>query len=337
MAFLDNSGDIILDAVLTDTGRMRLSKGDGTFKIAKYAFADDEIDYQKYNKDHASGSAYFDLDILQTPILEAFTNNTSTMKNKLLSIPRTNLLYLPILKLREYWPKARRNSNTLQANGKFVVAVDERTARETVVEGDDGIMPMTEDFAGVMDGFDPASQTDNGVYVEVIQGLDTNEIDPSHTLSGDLTETQYIVEIDNRLGTIVSNGLRGTKVRGIPAAVSFIDDDNVASYYLSFGTDPDFIFNSTWTGKTNRPERDMRGPRGTTCGFAILASTELQTSDFLFKRLGSTGQSWTAKDADGNAISPAATVSYIDSTVRVIGVTTGYKIDLPFRFIKRTA
>ena len=34
MAFLDNSGDIILDAVLTDTGRMRLSKGDGTFKIA---------------------------------------------------------------------------------------------------------------------------------------------------------------------------------------------------------------------------------------------------------------------------------------------------------------
>ena len=27
MAFLDNSGDIILDAVLTDTGRMRLEIG----------------------------------------------------------------------------------------------------------------------------------------------------------------------------------------------------------------------------------------------------------------------------------------------------------------------
>ena len=45
MAFLDNSGDIILDAVLTDTGRMRLARGDGSFKITKYAFADDEIDY----------------------------------------------------------------------------------------------------------------------------------------------------------------------------------------------------------------------------------------------------------------------------------------------------
>ena len=33
MAFLDNSGDIILDAVLTDAGRFRLAKGDGSFKI----------------------------------------------------------------------------------------------------------------------------------------------------------------------------------------------------------------------------------------------------------------------------------------------------------------
>jgi len=101
MAFLDNSGDIILDAVLTDTGRFRLAKGDGSFKIVKYAFADDEIDYNKYDKDHLSGSAYYDLDILKTPVLEAFTNNTSNMKHKLLSIPRTNLLYLPILKLND--------------------------------------------------------------------------------------------------------------------------------------------------------------------------------------------------------------------------------------------
>ena len=38
MAFLDNSGDIILDAVLTDTGRKNLSKGDGRFKVAKFAY-----------------------------------------------------------------------------------------------------------------------------------------------------------------------------------------------------------------------------------------------------------------------------------------------------------
>ena len=99
MAFLDNSGDIILDAVLTDTGRFRLAKGDGSFKIVKFALGDDEINYGSYDKNNASGSAYYDLSILQTPVLEAFTNNTSTMKSKLVSIPRTNLLYLPILKI----------------------------------------------------------------------------------------------------------------------------------------------------------------------------------------------------------------------------------------------
>ena len=75
MAFLDNSGDIILDAVLTDTGRKRLAAGDGSFRIAKFALADDEIDYNLYNLNHPSGSAYYDLNILQSPVLEAFTNN----------------------------------------------------------------------------------------------------------------------------------------------------------------------------------------------------------------------------------------------------------------------
>ena len=99
MAFLDNSGDIILDAVLTDTGRLRMAQGDGSFKITKFALGDDEVNYSLYNKDHASGSAYYDLEVLQTPVLEAFTNNTSNLKSKLISMTRTNVLYMPTLKL----------------------------------------------------------------------------------------------------------------------------------------------------------------------------------------------------------------------------------------------
>ena len=44
-SFLDNSGDIILDAVLTDEGRMRLANG--TFNISRYALGDDEIKISK--------------------------------------------------------------------------------------------------------------------------------------------------------------------------------------------------------------------------------------------------------------------------------------------------
>ena len=41
MAFLDNSGDIILDAVLTDAGRARMARGE--FRIVKFAFSDEEV------------------------------------------------------------------------------------------------------------------------------------------------------------------------------------------------------------------------------------------------------------------------------------------------------
>ena len=44
-SFLDNSCDIILDTVLTDYGRQLLAKGDGSFKITKFALCDEEIDY----------------------------------------------------------------------------------------------------------------------------------------------------------------------------------------------------------------------------------------------------------------------------------------------------
>lgn len=94
MAFLDNSGDIILDAVLTDLGRKRMAEGN--FRITSFALGDDEIDYSLYDPTHPSGSAYFDLEILQTPVFEAFTQTNANVNYGLLSL-RDNLLYIPSL------------------------------------------------------------------------------------------------------------------------------------------------------------------------------------------------------------------------------------------------
>ena len=96
MAFQDNSGDIILDIVLTDEGRKRLAAGNNSFHITQFSLGDDEINYSLFNT--GSTTALQDLSILQTPVLEAFTNNGSSLKSKLLSLPNPNLLYLPILK-----------------------------------------------------------------------------------------------------------------------------------------------------------------------------------------------------------------------------------------------
>ena len=53
MGFLDNSGDIVLDVVLTDHGRKQMAKGDGSFQITKFALCDEEINYELYDTQDA--------------------------------------------------------------------------------------------------------------------------------------------------------------------------------------------------------------------------------------------------------------------------------------------
>lgn len=319
MGFLDNSGDIVLDAVLTDTGRMRLAKGDGSFKISKFALADDEINYGIYDKNHASGSAYYDLEILQTPVLEAFTNNTSCVKHRLLSISRTNLLYLPELALN-------KNGRAVDASG--------------LDSGGVALHLVTVDNATEIDEDLLATKAGNGILlgrstgtslIEVHQGLNTSEISYTHAIDSDLNETQYIVEMDNRLGF-----LKSTDGSSNPT-VSYIDDDNIASYYVSLSSNSNMVA-SIGTAATlsdsataasaahlSGQKTPISGPRGTYLKFSIGASLELQTSTYLFDLIG------LASNPEPMGVPCRA----IDTTIRVTGVTTGTSIDIPIRYIKK--
>ena len=304
MGFLDNSGDIILDAVLTDTGRMRLAKGDGSFKIAKFALGDDEIDYSLYDKNNSSGSAYYDLDILTTPVLEAFTDNAASMKSKLISIPATNLLYLPVLKLNELYPKTAMHSS-----GAFMVAVDSDTEEAVTTVSVGG---SEQAVNGIIPGFSLVG----GTSIRADQGLDTTEISPASTIDAQLLETNYILEIDNRFGKIVNH------MNGNTAKVSYIDDDNVASYYFTLGVDQEFVRENTEKCPSTGTKEVIAGPRGTIFQFGIGASLETNTSDFLFTQLG------------GTTTLEGSSVYFIDTIVRISGATTGYKLDIPVRFVK---
>ncbi len=323
MAFLDNSGDIILDAVLTDAGRKRLAKADGTFKIAKFALGDDEIDYGLYDKNNTSGSAYYDLNLLQTPVLEAFTNNTSILKSRLISIPQTNLLYLGVVKLNDKATDAVSISSANSSDvvgGVIYVTVDETTEGASNINSttaiNNTISPLSStNKRSYFYGASLSSQ--NNAAIRIDQGLDTNEINPLQTLDASLQENQYILEIDNRLGYIVP------QAKNTPASISYIDDDNIASYYFSLGTDGDYVSQ----GAGNDAASVIAGPRGTIFKFRVAASTELQQSTYLFELLG--GTSTYPKRSGGNA-----TYYYLDTTVRVTGVQTGASIDVPVRFLK---
>ena len=310
MAFLDNSGDIILDVVLTDHGRKVLSKGDGSFQITKFALGDEEIDYSLYNSSHASGSAYYDLEILQTPVLEAFTNNASSMKTKLVSFSDTGLLYLPVLKLNENYNDTPRHSN-----GVYICAVD----RET--EGPDaaattkaiGMNSSGQHIAGVL--FGESFEASNSIRVD--QGIDSSEISPKQSsLMDGLQEDVYIIQIDNRLGRIVD--LNGNRI-----GEDYIDDDNIAFYTVDSSTG--IVVNNTDDSTT--ATQTISGPRGTILQFKIASSLDLRTSTYLFTQLGSTKNMAQKSGSDGS-------VRFIDTIVRATGMVTGYSIDIPVRFVK---
>ena len=288
MGFLDNSGDIILDAVLTDAGRERLARGDGSFKIVKFALGDDEINYQNF--DLSAASTGKDLQILQTPVLEAFTNNTSLMKSKLVTITRTDLLYLPVIKLNQSLGVSKYTTDDV-----VLVTVDETTTNGMTVQ----------DY---LNGYDILG----GKNLRADQGLDTEAQSPTQDLDSDLVETQYIVEIDNRLGSLYSPD-------GTPTPVSFIDDDSVASYF--FSRDDIYVKDNL---NTTEGQQVILGPRGTYLNFKIRASQNLRSSTYLFDLLGS----------DGMSIG-SSTYKYIDTNIRISGATTGYSLSVPVRFIKQ--
>jgi len=300
MGFLDNSGDIILDAVLTDAGRKRLARGDGSFKIAKFALADDEINYGLYNYEHASGSAYYDLEILQTPVLEAFTNNGSSLKSKLITISKTNVLYLPVFKLNESaGVTAARNT---VSGSYFLVAVDENTWNRLDTAGFK---------TGIIDGF-----TNNNNYDIVIdQGLDTTALASEIAINPEMQETQYIIQMDNRLGSLIATD-------GTSKSHSFVDDDNIATYYITQDTDSKFV-----TNLSPGDASSIVGRLGSRLKFRINASLELETSTYLFDQIGLSSY---VKYHDN-----AYTHHVIDSIVRVQGATTGYSMELPIRYIKK--
>jgi hypothetical protein len=139
-----------------------------------------------------------------------------------------------------------------------------------------------------------------------------------------------VVVIDSRFGHICTTD-------GSSANVSFIDDDQVASYYFSLGTDTGYVSNNTSTisnlnngADRGNAEEAIAGPRGTILNFKIRSTLELSTSDYLFDKLGST----LSPSAASQALISGQTHKYIDTLVRVTGATTGYRVDIPVRFLK---
>jgi hypothetical protein len=318
MAFLDNSGDIILDAVLTDEGRRRLAEGKGTFRIAKFALGDDEIDYSLYNKADARGSEFYDIEILQTPIFEAFTNNASSMHSKIITINNPNLLYLPVIKLNDQENRGPVSAASTFGVDTFLIPVDKVTNDLFTSGSTSGVIRSPADGE--------ITETD-GAFIRLDQGLDTTAISPGAGLSADLREDTFIIEMDNRLGGLISPAAGGTPTTKTP---SNVDDDDIATYMISATSDTGFV--SAIRNRTTTVGQVIAGPRGNRLQFRVRPKINLAESDYYFDLFGSAETGATIA-----GIASTKNVKYIDSFVTIYGASTGYTVQVPIRFFRVTS
>ena len=344
MGFLDNSGDIILDAVLTDVGRKRMA--DGNFRIVKFALGDDEIDYSLYNPNHPSGSAYYDLEILQSPIFEAATKQASSIKYGLLSITRTDLVFLPTLELNQ---KAGLDS-VLKHNNVILLAANKATYTTLANDANVGQSKVLE----------PNTLTPSAKII-VESGINSDQRQPTREnrdntlVSTNLVDLQFDVRVDSRfIAGLISlqpradqtfaNNVDGSRRVNLTAfarktAVSSTEflDNYVRS--VADGIEDLVVQNTTaQTDETGTNLSALNGPRGGVTAMTLAPSTEINAqgvaSPAYYSLYGSTG---VAGNSTTLGFASTANFDFIDTTIYVQGLTTGANIQIPLRIVRQQA
>jgi len=341
MGFLDNSGDIILDAVLTDVGRKRMAEGE--FKIVKFSLGDDEIDYSLYNANHPSGSAYYDLEILQSPIMEAATKQASSIKYGLLSITRTDLVYMPVLELNQ----KSTGVSVLKHNNIILLAANKATYSTLAKDANIGFLKVLEPNT-----LTPSSQVIIESGISSADRQPTRENRDNMIVDTNLLDLQFSVKFDNRFvsGLInikptpqqsFANNTDGSQNINLTAferkkaasATEFMDNyvtaiaNGIEDLILQYTTDT--------TGDSGTNLSQLGGPRGGMTAMSFAPSTEINAqgtaSPSYYTLYGRTGV------AAATLGFTAGTYDYIDTTIYVQGLTTGASIQLPVRIVRQQA
>ena len=338
MAFLDNSGDIILDAVLTDVGRKRMAEGN--FRISQFALGDDEVDYGLYNKNHPSGSAYYDLEILQTPVLEAFTKTNANINYGLVSFNgNLNLLYLPTAKVVGSVSKSLSPAGQSQ---QFLTSSIFYLSANTTTDTELTTQIGTSYYRG-------ESNLNQMVFIET--GISSSAENPPRTrgnrnrttyiVGNDLMDSNFDVSVDTRFVSHVQGPMAASSnwTGDLSSGGGGVD----LAMHRAGATTPsanrigiDHYKTAIISGIPNLLQADegdswkklsmINGPAAAITALALTPSPSLQTSGAKYSLYGKIAQDLFG---DGN------TYDYIDTIVYVVGKTTGVSVQVPFRIVRK--
>jgi len=336
MAFLDNSGDIILDAVLTDVGRRKMANGN--FRISKFALGDDEINYGQYDIDQPSGSAYSELEILQTPIFEAVTAQNSAINYGLLSMTRTDILYMPTIKVNNNFASAVLPSGTV-----YYLAVNGETADRVKSANSTPASPLGTKGEMLIPSLEGMS--DKRLYFE--SGIDTTDEEANSVArqslitSVGMLDTTFAVSVDTRFISSVrqldgSQPFTGgensdtvqvpTKMQNAGAPTPTQNLTNYSTYNVR-GLD-NLLFAPT--GGTREDPSALAGPRGTAMALTFTVRSELRKTSanatpVSFTKFGKVNQ---------QVFGTGDRYDYIDFICYITGLSSTATAQVPIRIIR---
>jgi len=331
MAFLDNSGDIILDAVLTETGRRRMAQGN--FRIVKFALGDDEIDYSLYNLNHPSGSAYYDLEILQTPVFEA----KLSLNSSLLSIQNNNVLYMPTLLLNDGKVNtAVQTKNTtvyLSVNTETQLALNNATLGfgdgYTVLSGQRGGSKLIAVESGINNSTISMTSTNQSTYITSQNMLDTNG---AVVYDNNFIATVLSSPTNTRFATSADGSWNGTTVP-LQARTAVSPSDKTGFNSVNIPLSRASIFTNTTATTDATSFVQSEGVVGSMAYLNMtvdpaLTTTMTQTADTRWTKFGQTGTTITG-------LSATRTFSIIETSMEVSGLSSGATLNIPITLIKR--
>jgi len=201
---------VTVDAILTTKGRELLSRNDGSFQITQFALADDEIDYTLYNPNHPSGSAFYGEAIENTPVIQAFPNDTQVMRYKLVTLPR-GTAKLPVISIG-------MNSITLKQGASMTIT------------------PQTLNYLGATSTFEANGYTATVADIRLVSTFQGTGISTTTPTVGDqgLNTTAGTVLSKSVLGTSFTitgttvNTLFGSSLTTLTTTITFIGRDSGA-------------------------------------------------------------------------------------------------------------
>lgn len=339
MAFQNQSGGIIIDAILTDIGRKHLANG--KFKVTKFTLGDDEVDYSFMAG--SPSTADFEIPTANLPpILEAFSSETANINYGLLSLPRQDILYIPMLKIN-----SKVDSSTAKhTNGIIHLSVNKETSRK--LESDLGSSTkyleaneFDKNKIIIESGIQIPSEIDGTSFESDLVPSEENK--KSYILNMGLYDKYFLVYIDSKFSNLLYVSPKNSRfendqndnltmnfgplVRSVKTSLPTITD--LYDTYRVEAVNNNVIF---------KEENDLHGlahsafngPRASIFALNIELKPEL-TSDSQSTR----DQKYTKFGTTSTAVLGTSNLyDFIDTTIYIQGLSSNSRLQIPVRIMR---